>query len=119
MISVNLTNIIFKNGVYFSDEAVEFVEIEIYGHAEFGRKGTDVVCSAVSILVQTMLLSLAKVIEAQQAIEKREGYLRTKIVLHKIDNKKKAQIILLLNFFVIGIFEIGRDYPENVEIKFS
>ncbi|HLS52370.1 MAG TPA: ribosomal-processing cysteine protease Prp [Tissierellaceae bacterium] len=95
----------------------------IKGHAGYAAYGEDIVCSAVSILSHTALLSLVKVAGIEEKdikykVEEEKGYLI--VTLPKKINKEsldKAQIIL--QSFELGIGSITEAYPKHVRLQYE
>lgn len=84
--------------------------VHVTGHAGHAPPGKDIVCAAVSTLVQTLAWSIEDLTEDKIEYEvSSEG---TKIQYENLSEKSK----LLVDSFFIGISEISREYPECVEI---
>lgn len=90
------------------------------GHAEAAERGFDIVCSAVTSLLRTAILSL-------QSIEKQLGGLIISVQAEKRGNlnaeiKYSAPdyisiLAYLFDFLVIGLKSIEDEYPNCVELK--
>ncbi|MCP4135691.1 MAG: ribosomal-processing cysteine protease Prp [bacterium] len=117
MIAVSFVNIEFKDGVFFREPSTISVTIE--GHSGFGKKGTDIVCAAISALSQTMILGIAKIGAIPQKVTREDGYLGSEIDLSQLVQEKTAVLKIILDMFCIGIFEIEKEYPGSVEISFK
>lgn len=115
MIIIKLKNIIYNKEVDLT-KSVSF-SVEISGHSYFDNKGSDIVCSAVSVLSQTMILSLSKLLKIEQSIAQQDGYLSTDISTKDVSVENMTGIKLLIESFLIGIAEIGRMYPDRVKIE--
>ena len=85
--------------------------IKVDGHAGYGEKGKDIICSAVSILVFNLINSIEALTED--------------VIEYQGDNPGHINIIfkslsergnLLVDSFFIGISEIIRAYPEYVKL---
>ncbi len=84
--------------------------IEIRGHANYGRHGEDIVCSAVSVLVQTLIASVEELTEDRIEKDMQPG---------KVDIKfwcLSDQSKVLIDAFFIGVKGIAESYPDNVEL---
>lgn len=84
--------------------------ITIEGHAGYAPRGQDIVCAAVSTLVQTLMQSLEYLCTDEISYHLKPGWVEIK---HGTLTKD-AQ--LLLKSFFIGIDMIANDYPENVKL---
>ena len=80
------------------------------GHANF-NDGNDIVCSAVSALLYTLIGALAKETEITSEDEKDVF----KIVILKDSQNTKV----ILNTILSGIVQIQKAYPENVKLLFT
>lgn len=91
--------------------------ITIRDHAGYDCMGRDIVCSAVSVLVQTFLATMGELhyngVKTVKTDEK--GAIR-RIQLNRDLTKNEK---LLLKSFFIGINGIAMAYPENVKILCS
>lgn len=86
-------------------------DIIIRGHAGFAESGKDIVCAAVSMLVQNLVYSLSKLTTAEFDTSYSKGY--TAICFLR-DLPKDAQ--LLVDSFFCGIDLLAANYPDNVKI---
>jgi len=92
------------------NEQGENIGFRCLGHAGFARHGKDIVCAAVSTLVQTLAWSIKDLTE--DTIEYEVSSEGTKIQYENLSERSK----LLVDSFFIGILEIAREYPKHVEI---
>jgi len=84
--------------------------VHVIGHAGYAPPGQDIVCAAVSTLVQTLAWSIKDLTE--DTIEYEVSSEGTKIQYENLSERSK----LLVDSFFIGILEIAREYPKHVEI---
>ncbi len=90
-----------------------FRGIELRGHAKFANSGQDIVCAAVSVLVENLAKSLETLLEVPLNIEdKKELY---KITLDS-DNVSKETELLFASVF-LGLSTLARQYPDCIELK--
>ena len=95
---------------------------EVEGHADYDDYGKDIVCSAVSVLAQTTLLSLVEVCgvpekDIEYAIVDEIGYLEIKLPKN-IENKILEKSQTVLQTFELGIKSIIESYGEHVTLKY-
>ena len=93
------------------------LELSVIGHAEHGKEGEDIVCSAISTLFYTlgealnqseMMLKSAPIFKD----EKGKGYLRC------IPKKEyRGNIALTYRTILIGMELVATNYPKNVTFK--
>ena len=82
----------------------------VEGHAEYGDRGTDIVCASVSALAQATLLGLKKYTQVHFVM--RDGYMRVQIA-----KQESPEILAIMTTFVRGVEAISNQYKENVELK--
>lgn len=85
-------------------------EIRVQGHAGSGPYGQDLICAAVSAIVQTALLGLQQIDGAAPPEVLEEGD-----VLWRGDTGDAGQVIL--ETCVIGLQDIARDHPKTIFIN--
>ena len=92
----------------------------ITGHADYGPHGEDIVCAAVSVLGQTSLLSLGKVLglekELKYKIDEKTGLLDVKLP-REIDDLLLEKTQIVLDTLEIGIKYLRDSYPEYIKLK--
>lgn len=93
-------------------------EIKASGHAGLSKKGTDILCAAVSIILRTT----AKLIYANPGIncaggKGSPGELELKINSYKPGEKEWMKGIT--DFCVIALFELRHAYPGKIQITRS
>lgn len=84
--------------------------ISIQGHAGYAPHGQDVVCAAVSTLVQNLVVSISEITTDEIQYDMQPG-------LAKIDHGKlseKAQV--LVDSCIIGVRMIAEQYPAYVNL---
>ncbi len=119
MIRVTFRNIDFNEGVCLREDGGSFVSIEVEGHSLTGKKGEDIICSAVSALSQTAVLSLAKLAETDQELIIRDGYLKSEFETVVLDEMNRERVEVILGMLCIGLLEIIKSYPGTIEIDFT
>lgn len=84
--------------------------ISIRGHANYAPIGQDIVCSAVSVLVQTLIQSVEELTADKIEYSMQPGTVDIKF--WSLSDHSKV----LINSFFIGIEGIATAYPDNVNI---
>ena len=86
--------------------------VTIRGHANYAQPGQDIVCAAVSALVQTFVVSVEELTADKLKVTQNEqGQIQT-IQYRKLS---EAAQLLLASFFV-GIRMIADSYPSNLRL---
>ena len=81
------------------------------GHAGYAPYGQDIVCAAISALLQTFVQSVEELTNCEIKSDLRPG----KAVIEYEDETDEGVALLVESFF-IGVSGIAAAYPENVEI---
>lgn len=84
--------------------------ITITGHAGYAPHGKDIVCAAISALVQTFIASVEELTEDEIIYIMEPG----KIVLKHGNLSKRAQT--LKDSFFVGVKMVADTYPDHVVI---
>ena len=91
----------------------------ITGHADAGKYGQDIVCSAVSVLSITTVNGLQEVVGLDVSVDsddKNGGYLSVEIPV--IANSKKClQADAILKTFENGMADIASSYSDYIKLK--
>ncbi|MDR0751147.1 MAG: ribosomal-processing cysteine protease Prp [Christensenellaceae bacterium] len=89
--------------------------VEAKGHAGYASDGPDVVCAAVSTLVQGALLGLIEVAKVSVSQKYSDGFLLFDILDSNISTRHSADIIL--ETMCVAIRDIEKDYPAHVKLE--
>ena len=93
------------------------MELEINGHAGHGKKGKDIVCSAISTLFYTLgenLWQSAEMLHEEPLIKEEEG--DGYIVCHP-KKEYEGNIALIYRTVLIGMEMVAEQYPKNVKFQ--
>lgn len=89
--------------------------IEAKGHTGYAEEGSDIVCAAVSSVVQTALLGLLNVAKVQVQKTIAEGYLKFEITGGTVGQKQTAEAIL--RTMLEGVKDIEKGYPSFIKTE--
>lgn len=84
------------------------------GHANYDMYGKDIVCAAVSALVQTILVTLDEICRITYKVIQNKGFVEVIVFDGDIALKEVQALFKALE---IGIEAIGDEYPEYVKLK--
>ncbi len=90
-----------------------FCSLQINGHSGFAKKGKDVVCAAVSALVQTFS-ALASIYFADNIKINDDGKCFEINIKNIVDKKEK--VAYYCDFLLTGLFLIEKHYSDFVKI---
>lgn len=88
----------------------ERVSLLAKGHTGYAEEGKDIICAAVSALLQTFSLWLSEEYKDKFKLEKRKGFLHMEFPMDEKSN-------LVLWVFWRGLIEISRSYPAYVKCE--
>ncbi|MBI4753618.1 ribosomal-processing cysteine protease Prp [Candidatus Desantisbacteria bacterium] len=94
------------------DDNRKIVEFLVTGHADYKNKGDDIVCAAVSAVVQTAVEGLKRYLPEGIHLKKEKGILHLSIT--KGANIYESSIIL--ETMLLGLKRIEENYQEYVRI---
>ncbi len=96
----------------------EIVELTCDGHTGYGVAGEDIVCAALSSIVQTAVLGLFSVAEVNLEFKRDDkiGYLHLKLPKNITEEQnEKAQVIL--KTLLLGISDLYEGYSDFIELE--
>ena len=91
-----------------------FSELLAHGHANFGTRGNDIVCAAVSVLARTAESFLKNNVDVTVQAPERGRFTLSVAENHRQDNE---QLRFLALFLTEGFIGLQRDYPENLSFR--
>lgn len=96
------------------------VSVECDGHTGYGVEGEDVVCAALSSIVQTALLGLLQVVgvKVDFKVDDKKGYLKMSVP-EELDNKTRRECDIVLNTMLLGVADLNQGFSDfvNLEVK--
>ncbi|MDR2266811.1 MAG: ribosomal-processing cysteine protease Prp [Christensenellaceae bacterium] len=98
----------------FRDQGKIF-KVEANGHSGYVNMGPDVVCAAVSAIVQTALLGLVEIAKVATEQVKANGYLSFRILDSNISTRHTADIIL--ETMCVAVKDIEKDYRAHIKLE--
>ncbi len=93
-------------------------EIECDGHTNYGEAGEDIVCAALSSIVQTALLGLLTVakVNAKSTRDDKRGYI--KITLPEgLSVEKQHDADIITNTMLMGISDLNEGFSDFIELE--
>lgn len=89
---------------------IESTRITVTGHSGYAPRGQDIVCSAVSVLVQTLIFTIEQ--KEPEAIDYRLQPGDTEVLITHPSELTKT----LVDAFFIGVNAVADAYPQNVQV---
>ena len=98
------------------DKTGRFKAFNASGHAGFAEKGSDIVCSAVTVLLRTAIQLLSEtdgvVINADVAAA---GALSMEVTY--AEPEMEQRLICIADFLELGIGSLEAEYPQNIALR--
>jgi uncharacterized protein YsxB (DUF464 family) len=116
LIAIIFKNIVINDKIDLDKNTI--ISLEVSGHSGLNKKGSDILCSAVSTLSQTFILTVARVLKIEQQLQREDGYLSSRIDLNGLSSESRLRLKLLFESLLIGLFEIDKEYPDKIKIEF-
>lgn len=98
----------------------QLISCRAQGHAEYAKSGEDIVCSATSILMRTLVLDLdekAKMNEGLCVVVECEKKGDVSVNVCKYTPKISPYLSFLFGFLKKGFESLSFEYPENVTLE--
>ncbi len=88
------------------------------GHTDYGIAGEDIVCAALSSVVQTALLGLLQiaVINVEYKADDKEGYFEM-VLPDNLSSSKRHDADIILNTMLCGVKDLHEGYSDFVELE--
>lgn len=99
--------------INISNNDLKIVQVEVRGHAGYAQKGSDIVCAAVSAIVQTAGIGIESL--AKNSVCEKEGYY--KISTENITSEKMYDAQIILKTMQNGLTELQTQYPKNMKLE--
>ena len=97
----------------------QITSIECSGHTGYAETGQDILCSAISSVIQGCALGLLKVAEIQNLQIKKndsEGYYKISIP-KKISKEQQEKANVLLNTLHLCLEDFAKGYPKYIKME--
>ena len=93
-------------------------KVECDGHTGYGVEGEDIVCAALSSVVQTAALGLMSVVGIDVGLvrEDERGYLKFQIP-EGLDETQTIQCDAILNTMLCGISDLHEGFSDFIELE--
>jgi uncharacterized protein len=83
------------------------------GHADFAEHGQDIVCAAVSAILQAVRLGLTQYARAELTVRQRPGELE---LTWPQDRRTEESLRAIVATAELAVEEIARQYPDHVRL---
>lgn len=94
------------------------VKVDCDGHTSYGAAGEDIVCAALSSIVQTAVLGLMNVVGADIKLRRNEK--QGKLVFSLPDNLTEVEMHdaqVILSTMLLGVADLHEGYSDFIELE--
>jgi uncharacterized protein YsxB (DUF464 family) len=92
--------------------------VECDGHTDYGAQGEDIVCAALSSIVQTAVLGILQVAGINAEFEKDDGKGYLKMTLpDKLTERQRHDADVILDTLCLGVSDLHEGYSDFVELE--
>ena len=93
------------------------VTIEATGHSGYAEAGSDIVCSAVSTLMQNLANGLTEVVKAKAEVKVDEDIPHLSVKLIETEGEKLKYAQMLMQTTILSLKEVALGYGKFIKIK--
>ena len=106
--------------VIFNAPNERITSFTLSGHADFAKKGSDIVCAGVSAVSFGSVNAIISLTDIEPEIEQGQegGYLRC-VFPENLSPETEEKVQLLLNGMLVSLQTIEREYGEYMKITIS
>ena len=91
--------------------------IEATGHSGYAEEGQDIVCSAVSTLMETLANGLTEIVKADVEVKVDETIPHLSVTLKESDKEKCKHAQVLMSSTLLGLKSVANGYRKFIKIK--
>ena len=93
------------------------ITVEATGHSGYAEEGNDIVCSAISTLMQNLANGLTEVVKANAKVIVDEDIPHLSVTLSEQDKEKCKYAQMLMQTTVLSLKEVANGYSKFIKIK--
>lgn len=104
--------------VFITKHNNSIIQIECDGHTGYGMEGEDIVCAALSSIVQTAILGLLQVVGVNVNLKRddKKGYLKASLST-SMDKATRHNCDIILNTMLLGIADLNEGFSDFIELE--
>jgi uncharacterized protein len=99
---------------FLRDERSRFAGFSALGHADFDEHGQDIVCAAVSAILQAARLGLEHFAGGELSATQQPGELR---IAWGPDQRDRESLIAILTTAELAVTQVASRFPEHVSVS--
>ena len=91
--------------------------IEATGHSGYAEQGSDIVCSAISTLMETLANGLTEIVKVETKVIVDENIPHLSVSLIDTDKDKCKDAQVLMQTILLGIKGVAQEFSKFIKIK--
>ena len=102
--------------LYENKKNKRIVELIISGHSGYANAGSDIVCAAVSAIIQSAVLGIMNITGVTEGLIRKDGYMKYTVPKDfGQDINEKVDVILETMF--LGLDNLREEYSQYISIR--
>lgn len=96
----------------------KIISVECSGHTCYVDEGEDVICAALSSIVQTAVLGLLQVakIDVDYKVDEEKGYLKA-ILPKNLSEARRHDADTILETLLLGVADLNQGFSDFIELE--
>ena len=91
--------------------------IEATGHSGYAKEGSDIVCSAISTLMETLANGLTEIVKASAKVLVDEDIPHMSVTITEQNEEKCKYAQMLMQTTLLSLKEVANGYSKFIKIK--
>jgi hypothetical protein len=92
------------------------ISFDVSGHSGYSEAGKDIVCAAVSAIVQTAILGLTDVLRVDIVYQQKAGQVRC-VIPERLSQGQAEKVNIILETMLCGLKSIQAGYGKYVRVE--
>lgn len=89
-------------------------KISLKGHADYAKRGEDIVCAGVSVLVQSIFNGLTEVLGYQLSYRARDGYFSFQLPTSYLENDERVKA--MFDTLLLNLRDLEKTYKRHIKL---
>jgi uncharacterized protein YsxB (DUF464 family) len=96
----------------------KIISVECIGHTDYADEGEDIICAALSSIVQTAVLGLMQVakINIEYKVDEEEGYLKATLP-NGLTDARRHDADVILETLLLGVADLNQGFSDFIELE--
>ncbi len=103
--------------VVISKKDGHIVSVDADGHTGYGAEGEDIVCAALSSIIQTAVLGLMRVAGLSVGFETEADGGILRLTIPELSDEDRHNADMILNTMLCGVADLYEGYSDYIELE--